>query len=249
MSQKHHVIHHRHSMKQSNFEEEEYKPTINDIVNNPSLSLGAGVAGIFVLLGNRLAFGDIVSDVQSRADIISVIACSALLLNVLSEQDIQTKNRDPVPLVGYALRTPLIKADLPSTLSSSLEWCIQTILKTTPVTSVHVINKTDFLAKGGVVGMKDDRINFAVNNIERMTILQKTLKVNEETYLPDLQILPGKAEFDYLPINCQSVLILPVNNGAVIMSTNQAKVLKLKDLNRIRSLVAIFRNLMSSSQF
>lgn len=63
------------------------------------------------------------------------------------------------------------------------------------------------------------------------------------------QILPGKVEFDYLPINCQSVLILPVNNGAVIMSTNQAKILKLKDLNRIRSLVAIFKNLMSSSQF
>jgi hypothetical protein len=56
------------------------------------------------------------------------------------------------------------------------------------------------------------------------------------------QILPGKVEFDYLPINCQSVLILPVNNGAV-------KILKLKDLNRIRSLVAIFKNLMSSSQF
>jgi hypothetical protein len=73
MSQKHHVIHHRHSMKQSNFEEEDYEPTINDIVNNSSLSLGAGVAGIIVLLGNRLAFGDIVSDVQSRADIISGI--------------------------------------------------------------------------------------------------------------------------------------------------------------------------------
>jgi hypothetical protein len=121
--------------------------------------------------------------------LLSVIACSALLLNVLSEQDIQTKNRDPVPLVGYALRSPLIKADLPATISASLEWCIQTILKTTPVTSVHVINKTDFLAKGGVVGMKDDRVNFAVSNIERMTILQKTLKLNEETYLPDLQVM------------------------------------------------------------
>ena len=55
-------------------------------IRSPGLSIGAGVTGIFVLLANRLSVDlDKVTDVQSRADIISVIACSALLLNVLSE--------------------------------------------------------------------------------------------------------------------------------------------------------------------
>lgn len=55
-----------------------------------------------------------------------------------------------------------------------------------------------------------------------MPILQKALRLSEEVYLPDLQILPGKVEFSYLPINCQSVLILPLpDGGAVAMGTNQ----------------------------
>ena len=55
-------------------------------IQSPKLSAGAGVAGIFVLLVNRLSVDlDKVTDVQSRGDIISVVACSALLLNVLSE--------------------------------------------------------------------------------------------------------------------------------------------------------------------
>ena len=80
-----------------------------------------------------------------------------------------------------------------------------------------------------------------------MSILLKVLQGQgaEEVYLPDLQILPGKVEFTYLPINAQSVLILPLGPGsAVVIATNQAKVLKVKDLGRIRSLTAIYRKLV-----
>jgi hypothetical protein len=182
-----HRLHNQLGMQQSNFEDEE-KQSITDIITSPGISIGAGVAGIFVLLANRLSFGDIVSDVQSRADIISVIACSALLLNVLSEQDIQARNRDPVPLVGYALKNPLIREEQSSTVVSAIEWCINTILKTTPATSVHIISDSNFMGKGGVVGMGDDRTSFAVKNIDKMPILQKALKLSEEVYLPDLQV-------------------------------------------------------------
>jgi hypothetical protein len=48
-------------MKQSNFEEEEEK-SLADIINSPGISIGAGVGGIFVLLANRLSFGDIISE-------------------------------------------------------------------------------------------------------------------------------------------------------------------------------------------
>ena len=72
------------------------------LVRSQGLSIGVGVTGIFILLVNRLSVDlDKVTDVQSRADIISVVACSALLLNVLSETDIEARDRAPVPLMGY----------------------------------------------------------------------------------------------------------------------------------------------------
>ena len=176
------------NMKQSNFEDEAEQQSLSDIINNPAISIGAGVGGIFILLANRLSFGDIVSDVQSRADIISVIACSALLLNALSEQDITARTRDAVPLVGYALKTPLLSPLLDAAKAASLTWCINSILKTTPATSVHIILDNNFLARGGVVGTSDDRAVSNVKNVENMPILQKTLRIGEEIYLPDLQV-------------------------------------------------------------
>ena len=165
--------------------------SLTDLINSPGISIGAGVAGIFVLLANRLAFGDIISDVQSRADIISVIACSALLLNVLSEQDITARTRDAVPLVGYAMKSPLISetsGEQSKVKSDALSWCINTILKATPATSVHIILNNNFLARGGVVGMGDDRVSLEINNFSKMAILQKTVNNGEEVYLPDLQV-------------------------------------------------------------
>ena len=62
------------------------------------------------------------------------------------------------------------------------------------------------------MGTGDDRTSSALGNAGRsgMPILEKALRLSEEVYLPDLQILPGKVEFSYLPINCQSVLVLPL---------------------------------------
>lgn len=83
-------------------------PSLASLLASPALSIGAGVGGMALLLGNRLSL-DLVSDVQSRADLIAVIGCSALLLNVLSEQEITARSRDPVPLVGYAMPRPWIR--------------------------------------------------------------------------------------------------------------------------------------------
>lgn len=180
-------------MKESKFEEGE-TPSLADIINSPGISIGAGVAGIVVLLANRLSFGDIISDVQSRADIISVIACSALLLNVLSEQDITARTRDAVPLVGYALKTPQISETLDQAKRDALTWCVNTILKSTPATSVHVILDNNILARGGVVGTGDDRATSELKNTDKMAILRKTLVIGEEVYLPDLQVTIDDSE-------------------------------------------------------
>lgn len=222
-------------------------PPLN--IKSSGLSIGAGVAGIFILLANRLTQDmEKVTDVHSRADIISVVACSALLLNVLSEQDIVARDREPVALMGFALKVPLLdEQSLPSIAQrEGTRWFIQSVLDATPATSVHVLIAGSVVGRGGVLGQGDSRGPGL--DLPSMSILRKALTQGEEVYLPDLQILPGKVEFTYLPINAQSVLILPLEAGsAVVVATNQAKALKVGDLGRIRALTAIFRKLMNNA--
>ena len=72
--------------------------------------------------------------------------------------------------------------------------------------------------------------------VSRRPILEEAALTGLEVYLPDLQILPGKVEFTYLPLNCQSVLIVPAKDKVVVVGTNQAKVMTVEDLNRIRAM-------------
>lgn len=210
------------------------------------LSIGAGVGGIIILLGNRLSVDmERITDVQSRADIISVVACSALLLNALSEQDIVARERDPVALVGYALKSSSVDDLLLSaSQQTATHWYIRAILQCTPATSVHVVRKGLIVGVGGVIG-QGKLGSQLVQSDGSMPILHKVARGGEEVYLPDLQILPGKVEFTYLPINAQSVLLLPssAQEGAIIIATNQAKVLKLADLARLRALTAVYRKI------
>lgn len=233
-------------------------------VSDPLVSLGAGSAGLMVLLFNRLgSLGlDSVSDVQSRTDILSVIACSSLLLSVLSDQDITTKDREAVALVGYALQ----RARLAETLTlpeSAVQWCVDALLEGSPANSVLLLEQTanaggdwTVVAAGGVVGGGIGPSG-PLPSVPRLSakILTQALQTGE-VYLPDLQILPGKIEFSYLPVNCQSVLVLPVkpsggetesagDRGAVlVVGTNQAKALKFRDLTKIRNLLQVFQTLI-----
>ena len=226
----------------------EMRPLDLRTLKSPELSIGAGVAGIFILMGNRLSVDiERITDVQSRADIISVIACSALLLNVLSEQDIVARDREPVPLVGFALNSPAVsELLLTAEQQRATKWYIQAILQSTPATSAHIIRNGMVVGRGGVIDKGDDPQSTALSKEvdfgDRMPILQKVLQGGEEVYLPDLQILPGKVEFSYLPINAQSVLILPLSTGgAVVIATNQAKVFKVVDLGKLRALTSIYK--------
>jgi Cofactor assembly of complex C subunit B, CCB2/CCB4 len=165
------------------------------IVNSPVVSIGAGLGGMILVLVNRLGMDlESVTDIQSRADIIAVIGCSALLLNILSEQEITARNRDPVPLVGFALKDPLIADSVPTATKSALDWCIRAVLANTPVTSVHIISGDSVLARGGVIGSGDDRSSSALQNVAKMPILQKAMQLGEEVYLPDLQVNSGLIE-------------------------------------------------------
>lgn len=53
-----------------------------------------------------------------------------------------------------------------------------------------------------------------------------------------MQTLPGKVEFDYLPENCQAVLMLPVleGSGVVVVGTNRARAFTPKDIAWMKGL-------------
>ena len=209
------------------------------------LGLGVGSVGLIALLANRLAGGlELASEAQSRADIISVIACSAVLLDWLSDQEVKTKERQSVALAGYALP----KYEVSDSNAKSIEiisWAMKTLLDIKSVTSVHILtDSTRFIGRCGVVSFADKSSNSLDSS--NMPILREVLQTRKQVYLPDLQILPGKVEFSYLPLNCQSVMIVPLlysPGGAVILGTNQAKSFELRDLSATVAAVDIFESL------
>lgn len=234
------------SFRLQNYELCAKKPSISlDTLQSPNFSIIAGSTGLTILLINRLALGlEGVSDVQSRLDIVSVIACSAVLLNALSEFEIEARERDAVGLVGYALRKPVVFRK--GSEGNALKWLCNALIGPLPITSLHIIDaKGSVFCRAGVVGMGDE-LESKTLNINNMPILNKGFN-GEEVYLPDLQILPGKIEFSYLPVNCQSVLIFPLDNDKVaIMGTNQAKIIKLDDLAKIRLSLDVFEEMITS---
>ena len=173
-----------------------------DSLNSQTLSYGVGSIGLIVLLVNRLSVLEELNDVQSRVDLISVMACSALLLNALTEQDIEARERDAVTLVGYSCRTPVISAgasseigtrilrphflrkyviSMPYIIATASKWICNTLLKAGPVSSVQVIQDYRIVARIGVVGVGDDR---AGGELRPGKILSKSLSDAEEVYLP-----------------------------------------------------------------
>ena len=123
---------------------------------------------------------------------------------------------------------------------------------------LRILKDDEFIGIGGVIA-KGSIGKFIT---KKGKILDKAISDQEEVYLPDLQvsylssyhinllfllqlfkILPGKVEFTYLPLNCQSILILPILNGVVIIGANQAKVFKLNDVSKIKSILEIYQNI------
>lgn len=155
-------------------------------MRDPNIGLGAGVVGILILLVNRFTINEI-TDIQSRADIISVLSCSALLLNALSNQDIEAREREQVPLVGYAVGKCLVDDLLPPIVQDTLSKGCDSILKHSPCKSVFVLWDGKVVARGGVLGSSTD-LKSTTFDIERMPILRESISSRTEVYLPDLQV-------------------------------------------------------------
>jgi hypothetical protein len=147
-----------------------------------------GSTGLMVVLINRLQNGlELVGESQSRSDILSIIVCSAVLLDWLSESEVKTVQRDQVSLVGYAHKTINLSQSLSDNQIPTFEWLIKSFLKIGFVTSVHAVVNEKLVAQGGVVGMNSRTDDLLV--LDNKPILKEAIEKSKQIYLPDLQVL------------------------------------------------------------
>jgi hypothetical protein len=86
-------------------------------------------------------------------------------------------------------------------------------LTNTVTRSLVVFVNGRVLLRRGIVG--------ASSTVAPGAILQRVLQTQKPVYLVNLQIYPGKVEFDYLPDNTQGVICQPIGTqGVLVLGAN-----------------------------
>ena len=174
------------------------------------LPIFAGGLGGLLLLVNRLLTPQI-TDSQARSDALGVIEAAVLILVGLLWQQIQAKPPDSVTLVG---ETGLEFApELSEEAKTELAWASHLLLTNTVTRSLVVYYDEQTLLRRGVLG--------ANSQVKLGAIVQRVLSKQKPVYLVNLNLYPGKVEFDYLPENTQGLICQPIGErGVLILGAN-----------------------------
>ena len=164
-----------------------------------------GLAGTLLLI-NRLLTVDLTAS-QARSDALGIIEGAALLLIGFLWQQIQSSPPETVTLVGE--QGFELSQELPESVRTELAWASHLLLTNTVTRSLVVYYDNKTLLRRGVLG-KSDRLKPG-------TIVNKVLEKQKPVYLVDLNLYPGKLEFDYLPENTQGVICQPIGNKGVLV--------------------------------
>jgi len=174
------------------------------------LPIGVGMLAGSLLLVNRLWTPDLTNS-QARSDALGVIISAVLILIGLLWQQIQPRSPDVVVLNGQEVFD--LAADLPDPLRLELAWASHILLTNTVTRSLVVFVNGRVLLRRGIVG--------ANSTVAPGAILQRVLQTQKPVYLVNLQIYPGKVEFDYLPDNTQGVICQPIGTqGVLVLGAN-----------------------------
>ncbi|CAM9446182.1 unnamed protein product [Discosporangium mesarthrocarpum] len=179
---------------------------------------------LVAVVANRLATPDLV-DTQARTDILAVIASGGLITNGVYLLDLNIREAEKVTLIGTFVQE--YDSNLPPEAMKEVKWMAESLLQASAATSVLLYREGRTLCRLGVMGPQPV--------MKSGPTLEKSMREGfdgRELYLPALQVLPGKIEFDYLPENCQGVLLQPVldGTGVVVLGTSQARVFTPKDI-------------------
>jgi hypothetical protein len=190
------------------------------------IPLIAGAIGSILLLINRLTTVELTPS-QARSDVVGVILSGMLALVWLIWQQVQPVPPDSVTLVGKEGLE--FAPDLSDTVKIELAWASHLLLTNTVTKSLIVYYQGRVLLRRGILG-----INSEVNP---GTIVKRVLENQKPVYLVNLNLYPGKVEFDYLPENTQGLICQPMGKeGVLILAANVPRSYTKQDENWIEGI-------------
>ncbi|OCR02356.1 hypothetical protein BCD67_20390 [Oscillatoriales cyanobacterium USR001] len=164
-----------------------------------------GLAGVLLMV-NRLLTSDLTAS-QSRSDALGVILSALLILTGLLWQQVQARSPDSVQLIG--VEGFELAPDLPDVVKTELAWASHLLLTNTATRSLVIWYGGKVILRRGILGVNLE--------VKPGPILQRVLDKQKPVYLVNLNIYPGRIEFDYLPENTQGVICQPIGNGGVLI--------------------------------
>ena len=114
---------------------------------------------------------------------------------------------------------------------ATVEWAADSILEAIAAESVFLWHQNTTILRQGVLGES--------RAVTPGPILEAArLSPARETYLPDLQALPGRVEFGYLPRNAQAVLLQPLCAGEsmLVLGTDRKRAFSPRDIAWVSAL-------------
>ena len=170
------------------------------------LPIFAGGLGGVLLLVNRLLTIQL-TESQARSDALGILEGAVLILVGLIWQQIQPRSPDVVTLIGEEGLE--LAPDLPTEVKTELAWASHLLLTNTVTRSLVVYYQDKTLLRRGILGKK--------SQVTPGAILQKVLEQQKPIYLVNLNLYPGKIEFNYLPENTQGIICQPIGKAGVLI--------------------------------
>ena len=190
------------------------------------IPLIAGAIGSILLLINRLTTVELTPS-QARSDVVGVILAGMLALVWLIWQQVQPVPPDAVTLIGKEGLE--FAPDLSDTVKIELAWASHLLLTNTVTKSLVVYYQGRVLLRRGILGINSE-VNPGI-------IVKRVLETQKPVYLVNLNLYPGKVEFDYLPENTQGLICQPMGKeGVLILGANVPRSYTKQDENWIEGI-------------
>jgi hypothetical protein len=189
------------------------------------LPLFAGGLGGLLLLINRFSTEQLLPS-QARSDVLGVILSGVLILIGLLWRQIQPRSPDAVTLVG---ESGIELAEIPEPIQTELAWASHVLLTNTVTKTLVVYYQGKVLLRRGILAPKKE--------VQPGKILQRVMETQKPVYLVNLNLYPGRIEFDYLPPNTQGVICQPIGQkGLLILGANAPRSYTKQDENWIEAI-------------
>ncbi|MDF0554373.1 cofactor assembly of complex C subunit B [Kamptonema sp. UHCC 0994] len=184
-----------------------------------------GLAGVLLML-NRLLTPELTSS-QSRSDALGVILSALLILTGLLWQQVQARSPDSVQLIG--VEGFELAPDLPDVVKTELAWISHLLLTNTATRSLLIWYRGKVILRRGILGINSE--------VKPGPILQRVIDKKKPVYLVNLNLYPGRIEFDYLPENTQGVICQPIGeDGVLILGANAPRSYTKQDENWVEGI-------------